>query len=159
NQGGDVRPRRHLWRALRAVADRPDQRRRRPYRRPLHALFDRRRDPRRRRVHRRTRVAGWRGARRPDAGFGRVAAGLSPYLAGLADRGPGRDPDRRAGFARRHQPGERAMSTVATLKRLHHTPWIWSFIGAAAVWIATIAFTEGQGAGEIVTAALSFACF
>jgi ribose transport system permease protein len=50
-------------------------------------------------------------------------------------------------------------TTGATLRRLHHTPWIWSFVGAAAVWLATIAFTQGQGAGQIVTAALSFACF
>jgi ribose transport system permease protein len=50
------------------------------------------------------------------------------------------------------------MSAVA-LHRLRNAPWIWSFIGAAAVWLATIAFTEGQGAGAIVTAALSFACF
>jgi ribose transport system permease protein len=51
------------------------------------------------------------------------------------------------------------MSTVAALRRLHRLPWIWSFVGAVAVWLATIAFTRGQGAGEIVTAALSFACF
>jgi ribose transport system permease protein len=51
------------------------------------------------------------------------------------------------------------MSVATTLRRLHHTPWIWSFIGATAVWLATIAFTQGLGAGEIVTAALSFACF
>jgi ribose transport system permease protein len=51
------------------------------------------------------------------------------------------------------------MSATATLRRLHNTPWIWSFVGAAAVWIATIAYTHGVGAGEIVTAALSFACF
>ncbi|MBW8857817.1 MAG: ABC transporter permease, partial [Bradyrhizobium sp.] len=49
--------------------------------------------------------------------------------------------------------------SAAILRKLHHTPWIWSFIGAVAVWLATIAFTQGQGAGEIVTAALSFACF
>ena len=48
---------------------------------------------------------------------------------------------------------------AAMLRRLHNTPWIWSFVGAAAVWLATIAFPQGQGAGEIVTAALSFACF
>ena len=47
----------------------------------------------------------------------------------------------------------------ATLRRLSQAPWIWSFVGAAAVWLATIAFTQGQGAGQIVTAALSFACF
>lgn len=38
-------------------------------------------------------------------------------------------------------------------------PWIWSFIATIAVWLATIAFTGGQGAGAILTAALSFATF
>jgi ribose transport system permease protein len=38
-------------------------------------------------------------------------------------------------------------------------PWIWSFIGAALVFIATIIFTRGVGAGGIVTAALSLAVF
>ena len=47
----------------------------------------------------------------------------------------------------------------ATLRRMHRTPWIWSFVGAVAVWLATIAFTQGLGAGQIVTAALSFGCF
>ena len=37
--------------------------------------------------------------------------------------------------------------------------WLWSFVGALAVWLATIVFTEGKGAGEILTAALSFATF
>jgi ribose transport system permease protein len=46
-----------------------------------------------------------------------------------------------------------------TVRNLRRQPWVWSFIGALAVWIATIAYIEGQGAGEIVTAALSFACF
>ena len=48
---------------------------------------------------------------------------------------------------------------VLRLRRLRDQPWIWSFLGAVAVWLATIAFTQGLGAGEIVTAALSFACF
>lgn len=43
--------------------------------------------------------------------------------------------------------------------RLHGLPWIWSFIAAALVWLITIAYTGGQGAGEILTAALSFATF
>ena len=38
-------------------------------------------------------------------------------------------------------------------------PWIWSFIGAALVFIATIIFTRGVGAGGIMTAALSLAVF
>ena len=43
--------------------------------------------------------------------------------------------------------------------KLHKLPWIWSFIAAALVWLITIAYTGGQGAGEILTAALSFATF
>ena len=43
--------------------------------------------------------------------------------------------------------------------RLRHEPWIWSFLAAIGVWLATIAYTGGQGAGEILTAALSFATF
>jgi ribose transport system permease protein len=38
-------------------------------------------------------------------------------------------------------------------------PWIWSFVGAFVVLIATITFTGGVGAGGIVTAALSLAIF
>jgi ribose transport system permease protein len=44
-------------------------------------------------------------------------------------------------------------------KKLRGQPWIWSFLAMIAVWLATIAFTGGQGAGEILTAALSFATF
>src|SRR4051794_29816406 len=45
------------------------------------------------------------------------------------------------------------------LRAILAKPWIWSFIGAALVFIATIAFTRGVGAGGIVTAALSLAVF
>lgn len=48
---------------------------------------------------------------------------------------------------------------IPHLDRLRAEPWIWSFFGATTVWLATIIFTRGQGAGEIVSAALSFACF
>src|SRR5205823_11449703 len=37
--------------------------------------------------------------------------------------------------------------------------WIWSFLGALAVWLATIIFTGGYGAGGMITAALSLAVF
>jgi ribose transport system permease protein len=43
--------------------------------------------------------------------------------------------------------------------RLLATPWIWSFAGALLVFLATIIFTGGVGAGGIVTAALSLAIF
>ncbi|MCA0434591.1 MAG: ABC transporter permease [Proteobacteria bacterium] len=38
-------------------------------------------------------------------------------------------------------------------------PWIWSFVAAALVWLATITYTGGQGGGAILSAALSFATF
>src|SRR6478672_13613551 len=38
-------------------------------------------------------------------------------------------------------------------------PWIWSFLGAVVVFVATISFTGGVGAGGILTAALSLAIF
>jgi len=38
-------------------------------------------------------------------------------------------------------------------------PWIWSFLGVIVVWLATISFTQGQGSGQILTAAFSFATF
>lgn len=48
---------------------------------------------------------------------------------------------------------------TAWITHLRQQPWIWSFLAAAGVWLATIAYTGGQGAGEILTAALSFATF
>jgi ribose transport system permease protein len=44
-------------------------------------------------------------------------------------------------------------------QKLVREGWIWSFLAALAVWLATITYTGGQGAGEILTAALSFATF
>lgn len=48
---------------------------------------------------------------------------------------------------------------TALLKKLKTETWAWSFIAALFVWLATIAYTEGQGAGAILTAAFSFATF
>jgi ribose transport system permease protein len=45
------------------------------------------------------------------------------------------------------------------IRKLSREPWVWSFVAALGVWLATIAYTGGQGAGEILTAALSFATF
>lgn len=50
-------------------------------------------------------------------------------------------------------------AALARLRRLRQEPWIWSFVGATAVWLATVIFTQGHGGGQIVTAALSFASF
>ena len=46
-----------------------------------------------------------------------------------------------------------------TLRRISAKPWIWAYLAAFSVWLATIVFTQGQGAGEVLTAALSFATF
>src|SRR5258706_12769670 len=45
------------------------------------------------------------------------------------------------------------------VKSLVANPWIWSFVGDLLVWLATIAFTGGYGAGGMITAALSLAVF
>ncbi len=45
------------------------------------------------------------------------------------------------------------------LMLLRRQAWVWSFAAAIAVWAITIVYTGGQGAGAILTAALSFATF
>jgi ribose transport system permease protein len=47
----------------------------------------------------------------------------------------------------------------AALTRLFEKPWIWAYAAAILVWIATITFTRGQGASEVLTAAFTFATF
>ena len=46
-----------------------------------------------------------------------------------------------------------------SIKAVFQKPWIWSFLGAGLVWLATVAFTRGHGGGDVITAALSFATF
>jgi ribose transport system permease protein len=48
---------------------------------------------------------------------------------------------------------------MSLVRRLFNKPWLWSFIAALAAWLATVLFTGGQGGGELVTAALTFATF
>ncbi|RVD56500.1 ABC transporter permease [Mesorhizobium sp. M2D.F.Ca.ET.185.01.1.1] len=48
---------------------------------------------------------------------------------------------------------------MTSVRTLLEKPWIWSFVGALVVWLATVAFTGGYGAGGMVTAALSLAVF
>jgi ribose transport system permease protein len=38
-------------------------------------------------------------------------------------------------------------------------PWLWSYLGAFAVWLAAIAFTGGHGGGGMLSAALALAQF
>jgi ribose transport system permease protein len=45
------------------------------------------------------------------------------------------------------------------LAKLFERPWLWSYVGALATWLIAIAFTGGQGAGGMLTAALALAQF
>jgi ribose transport system permease protein len=45
------------------------------------------------------------------------------------------------------------------MRALLREPWIWSFVGAIAVWLGAIEFTGGYGAEGMLTAALSLAVF
>ncbi|HEX4764816.1 MAG TPA: ABC transporter permease [Lichenihabitans sp.] len=49
------------------------------------------------------------------------------------------------------------MSRLGT--KLLAQPWLWSFLGAIAVWIAAIVYTGGVGAGGMVSATVALAAF
>ena len=53
------------------------------------------------------------------------------------------------------------LTTIARawMSRAAARPWIWSFVGAAVVWLAAIAFTGGYGAAGMISAALALALF
>jgi ribose transport system permease protein len=46
-----------------------------------------------------------------------------------------------------------------TLAALKGKPWLWSFLAALLIWLATIGFTGGVGAGSLLSGALSFSAF
>lgn len=48
------------------------------------------------------------------------------------------------------------MNSVAALLR---QPWLWAWIGALVVWLATAVFTGGKGSGEVISAAMTFGAF
>lgn len=48
------------------------------------------------------------------------------------------------------------MTGVSTVMR---QPWLWAWVGALAVWLATAAFTGGKGSGEVMSAAMTFGAF
>ena len=48
---------------------------------------------------------------------------------------------------------------MGALKRLTAQPWIWAFLGAASVWLATVIYNAGQGSGDLLSAALTFGTF
>jgi ribose transport system permease protein len=45
------------------------------------------------------------------------------------------------------------------VRQIVEKPWIWSFVGMFLVWLATMLYTGGTGATQVITAALSFATF
>jgi ribose transport system permease protein len=45
------------------------------------------------------------------------------------------------------------------LRAIGQQPWLWAWLGAIAVWLATITFTGGQGSGQVLSAALTFGAF
>jgi ribose transport system permease protein len=47
----------------------------------------------------------------------------------------------------------------AALRALPAKPWIWSYLAALAVWLITITVSRGLGAGDVLTAALTFSAF
>jgi ribose transport system permease protein len=48
---------------------------------------------------------------------------------------------------------------MMALRQILRKPWLGAYAGALAIWLATIAFTEGLGGGGVLTASLSFATF
>lgn len=47
----------------------------------------------------------------------------------------------------------------STLKRIAVQPWLWSFAGAIAVWLAAVIFTGGTGAAGMLSAGIALAAF
>jgi ribose transport system permease protein len=48
---------------------------------------------------------------------------------------------------------------TAYARRVLAQPWLWSFAGAVAVWIAAILYTGGYGAGGMLSAGIALAAF
>ncbi|WP_181121925.1 ABC transporter permease [Pseudomonas japonica] len=51
------------------------------------------------------------------------------------------------------------MSARSAFSRLNSKPWLWSFLAALLIWLATIMFTGGMGGGSLLSSALSFSAF
>lgn len=45
------------------------------------------------------------------------------------------------------------------LRALARQPWLWAWLGAFAVWLATAVFTGGTGSGQVMSAAMTFGAF
>lgn len=49
--------------------------------------------------------------------------------------------------------------SMTSLRWIRGRPWLWSFLGALAVWLLAIMVSHGQGAGGMLSAALAFSVF
>ncbi|MCG6883586.1 MAG: ABC transporter permease [Silicimonas sp.] len=45
------------------------------------------------------------------------------------------------------------------MAKLLRQPWLWAWLGALAVWLATATFTQGRGSAEVLSAAMTFGAF
>jgi len=50
-----------------------------------------------------------------------------------------------------------AQTTV--FKRVLDKPWLWSFLAALLIWLATLVFNRGAGSGALLSGALGFSAF
>jgi ribose transport system permease protein len=50
-------------------------------------------------------------------------------------------------------------SSMTSLRWIKGRPWLWSFLGALAVWLLAIIVSHGQGAGGMLSAAIAFSVF
>lgn len=51
------------------------------------------------------------------------------------------------------------MNLSLPINRVRSKPWLWSFLAALLVWLATLAFTRGEGAAALTSGALAFSAF
>ena len=51
------------------------------------------------------------------------------------------------------------MNLSLSINRVRSKPWLWSFLAALLVWLATLAFTRGEGAAALTSGALAFSAF
>lgn len=51
------------------------------------------------------------------------------------------------------------MNLSQSINRVRSKPWLWSFLAALLVWLATLAFTRGEGAAALTSGALAFSAF
>jgi ribose transport system permease protein len=56
-------------------------------------------------------------------------------------------------------PESAASRPAGFFSRLGRRPWVWSYLAAVAVWLATTAFTHGQGSADVLVVALTFSAF